>query len=447
MKRVALTIVLVAALGLVLAGVAASTSSKPDSTAQPTRATRGAATTLTVWVGWSARELAEFKKVAAEYDAKNPNVNVKVVGGINDDKIIASLRAGNAPDVVSSFTSQNVGIYCKSGGWIDLAPYLKQDKVDMNQFPATTRYYTQYQGKRCALPLLADVYGFYYNKKLLAEAGLKGPPKSFAQLTAYAKKLTKKNPDGSLKQVGFDPFFGFYQNTAGAYQPLVGARYFDKDGKSALSKDPAWKRLLTWQKNLIDYYGHSKLVRWQAGAGDEFSAQHAFETGKLAMMMDGEWRVAFIAAEHPELQYATAPMPTTQPKLYGAGYVNGTIIGIPKNGHNRDEAWKLVKYLTTNDHALATFSNGIRNVPSTRSSARSKELKPDKNFATFTRLFVNPHSQTIPITAAGAAHLDAFQSFLAKWQSGKVSDLQGGLEQVDKQIDAKIKQAGGGGPP
>jgi multiple sugar transport system substrate-binding protein len=444
MRRAAMAIVLIAVLGLVLAGVA-STGSDPAGTAQPAKAT--GATQLTIWVGWSARELSEFKKVVAEYDRKNAGVTVKVVGSINDDKIIASLRAGNAADVVSSFTSQNVGIYCKSGGWIDLAPYLNRDKIDMSQFPAATRYYTQYKGTRCALPLLADVYGFYYNKKLFQEAGLTAPPKTFAQLTAYAKKLTKRNADGSLKQVGFDPFFGFYQNTPGAYQPLVGAKYFDKDGKSALSKDPAWQRLLRWQKSLIDYYGHGKLVRWQAGAGDEFSAQHAFETGKLAMMLDGEWRVAFIAAEHPELQYGTAPMPTTQPARYGAGYVNGTIIGIPKNGKNRDEAWKLVKYLTTNDHALATFSNGIRNVPSTRSSARSKELKPDKNFAVFTKLFVHPKSSTIPITAAGAAHLDTFQSFLAKWQAGKVSDLVGGLRNVDKQIDAQIKQAGGGGPP
>ena len=444
MRRVAAAVVLLTALGLIAAGVASS--SKTRDSAAPAKAA-GSPTTLTVWVGWSARELREFKKVVAEYDRKNAGVEVKVVGSINDDKIIASLRAGNAADVVSSFTSQNVGIYCKSGGWIDLGPYLKRDRIDMSQFPSATRYYTQYQGTRCALPLLADVYGFYYNKNLFAEAGLKGPPKTFAELTAYAKKLTKRNADGSLKTVGFDPFFGFYQNTPGAYQPLVGAKYFDRDGKSSLSKDPAWQRLLRWQKSLIDYYGHGKLVRWQAGAGDEFSAQHAFETGKLAMMMDGEWRVAFIAAEHPELQYGTAPMPTTQPARYGAGYINGTIIGIPRNGRNREEAWKLVRYLTTNDHALATFSNGIRNVPSTRSAARSKELKPDKNFAVFTRLFTHPKSATIPITAAGAAHLDTFQSFLAKWQSGKVGDLAGGLREVDKQIDAKIKQAGGGGPP
>ena len=262
-----------------------------------------------MWVGWSARELSEFKKVAAEYDKSNAAVTVKVVGGINDDKIIAALRGGNAPDVVSSFTSANVGIYCPSGGWIDLGPYLKRDKVDMNQFPAATLYYTQYKGKRCALPLLADVYGFYYNKALFAAAGLKAPPKTLAELTTYAKKLTKKNADGSLKVVGYNPFFGFYQNTAGAYQPSVNGKWFDNDGKSSLGKDPAWQKLLRWQKSLVDYYGHKNLVKWNAGAGDEFSASHAFETGKLAMMMDGEWRVAFVAAEHPELKYGTAPMP------------------------------------------------------------------------------------------------------------------------------------------
>lgn len=411
----------------------------------PAATDRTDATKLTVWVGWSARELNEFKNVVAEYDAKNANVEIKVVGSINDDKIIAALRSGNAPDVVSSFTSSNVGIYCSSGGWIDLAPYLEKDGISTSIFPAATMYYTQYKGTRCALPLLADVYGFYYNKALFAKAGLKGPPRTFAELTAYAKKLTTRKGDGSLDVVGFNPVFGFYQNGIGGYQPLVGAKYFDSAGKSTISRDPGWKTLLTWQKGLIDFYGYDKLVKWQTGAGDEFSASHAFERGKLAMMLDGEWRVAFIAAEHPELRYGTAPMPVAKKSQYGSGYINGTIIGIPKAGKNRDDAWSLVKYLTTNNHALAKFSNGIRNVPSTRSSTKSKELKPDANFATFAKLFVNPKSSTIPITVLGADHLQTFQNFIAKWQAGKVKDLQAGLVDVDRQIEAKLKQQGDAG--
>jgi multiple sugar transport system substrate-binding protein len=436
MRRVATIVFLVAVVALgTVAGTVGATSSKTS------------ATKLTVWVGWSARELNEFKKVVAEYDKKNAGVEVKVVGSINDDKIIAALRSGNAPDVVSSFTSSNVGIYCSSGGWIDLAPLLKRDNISTSIFPPATMYYTQYAGTRCALPLLADVYGFYYNKQLFAKAGLTRPPRTLSELTAYAKKLTTRKSDGSLDVVGFDPVFGFYQNGIGDFQPTVGAKYFDKAGKSSISKDPGWSKLLRWQKALIDSYGYSKLVKWQTGAGDEFSASHAFERGKLAMMIDGEWRVAFLKAEHPELKYGTAPSPVDDAKkeLYGSGYINGTIIGIPKAGKNRDEAWDLVKYLTTNTHALATFSNGIRNVPSTKASTKSPELKPDPNFAVFGKIFVNPRSTTIPITVIGADHLQTFQNFIAKWQAGKVSDLKGGLQDVDKQIDAKLKQAGGGG--
>ena len=87
----------------------------------------------------------------------------------------------------------------------------------MNQFPASTRYYTQYKGKRCALPLLADVYGFYYNKALFKKAGLNGPPKTIAAADPVREEADAcKNADGSLKVVGFDPEFGFYQNTARA---------------------------------------------------------------------------------------------------------------------------------------------------------------------------------------------------------------------------------------
>jgi len=317
---------------------------------------QGHATTLTVWVGWSARELGEFKKVVAEYDKKHADVSVKVVGGINDDKITSAIRSGKVPDVVSSFTSANVGTYCGTGAWVDLAPLMKKSNISASLFPKTSQYYTQYKGKRCALPFLADVYGLYYNKTLFKKAGIKSPPKTFSELAKDAKKLTQKKSNGDIKVAGYDPFFGFYAGNAPdmtTYAPLYGAKWTDSSGKSTLSKDPQWSKFLKWQKGLVDWYGNKKLVKFHAGAADEFSASNAFEIGKLAMAMDGEWRVAFIAAEHPSLNYGTAPMPVddAHPELYGAGYVNGTIIGIPKGVKHKDQAWDLVKYLTTNSHA------------------------------------------------------------------------------------------------
>jgi multiple sugar transport system substrate-binding protein len=444
MRRVGIG--LLAALVLGAAAIAATARSSNAGTSSTK------VDTITIWVGWSARELKEFKKIVAGYDRKHSDVNVKVVGGINDDKITAAIRSGNVPDVVSSFTSANVGSYCKSGAWVDLQPFLSKDKLSVDVFPKTSRYYTQYKGKRCALPFLADVYGFYYNNKMFKAAGLKGPPKTMSQLTAYAKKLTKKNSDGSIKVAGYNPFLGFYAGNApdlSAYAPLFGSKYVDGGGKSMLSRDPAWTRLLKWQKNLVDWYGYKKLQKFNAGAADEFSASHAFEVGKLAMMIDGEWRVAFIQAEHPNLDYATAPAPVddAHPELYGAGYVNGTIIGIPKGVKHKDQAWKLLKYLTFDPHPLALFSNGIRNVPTTKASLNSPEIKPDAHFKTFLKIFASSKSKTTPITAAGNAYGTLIQAFAVKWQAGHAGDLAGGLKKLDKQIDAQLKQAQAGGVP
>jgi multiple sugar transport system substrate-binding protein len=445
MRRAGIGLLAAFALGAAIVGAAAKNSAHAGTSAAK-------ADQITIWVGWSARELKAFKGIVAEYDKKNSDVTVKVVGGINDDKITASIRSGNVPDVVSSFTSANVGSYCKSGAWIDLKPFLSKDKIDVNVFPKTSQYYTQYNGKRCALPLLADVYGFYYNKKMFKAAGLSGPPKTMSQLTSYAKKLTKRGAGGTIKVAGYNPFLGFYAGNApdlSAYAPLYGAKWIDGAGKSQLSRDPAWSRLLRWQKNLIDWYGYKKLQKFNAGAADEFSASHAFEIGKLAMMIDGEWRVAFIKDEHPGLDYGTAPAPVddAHPELYGAGYVNGTIIGIPKGVKHKDQAWKLLKYLTFDPHPLALFSNAIRNVPTTKESLNSSEIKPDPRFKTFLNIFANSKSKTSPITAAGNAYGTLIQAFTVKWQAGHAGDLQSGLKKLDKQIDAQLKQARAGGVP
>jgi multiple sugar transport system substrate-binding protein len=410
---------------------------------------RASSTKLTIWVGWSARELGVFKQVVAEYDQKHPEVTIDVVGGIDDNKIVAAIRSGNAPDVVSSFNSYNVGNYCGTGGWIDLGRYLKQDHIDPSSFPAATRYYTQYGGKRCALPLLADTYGLYYNKALFKKAGISGPPKTISELTADAKKLTVRGKDGSIKVAGLDPLIGFYENVPERWITSFGGKWNDAQGHAILAKDPAWQKWAKWQKSLVDWYGYKNLVRFQAGLGDEFSASQAFEAGKLAMNLDGEWRVAFIAAEHPSLDYGTAPMPVddSKPGLYGSGYINGTIVGIPRGAKHVDLSWALVKYLTTNSHALAELSNGLRNVPTTKASLTSKELVPDKHFATFLKIFANPKSSTSPIMASGVSYTNLVQNFFTKWQAGNVGDLPGGLQKLDSQLDAQVAQAKGGGVP
>src|SRR5438128_6716555 len=225
MKRVLGTVLLLA-LVLTASGCGSSKKSSASTTnGSSTNSSSGtlAPATISVWTPFVAPELNTFKAVVKDFETAHPGVHVKVVGGINDDKIVTAIRGGNAPDVAQSFSSDNTGAFCPSGAWIDLGPYMKQDGIKDTIFPKAPRDYSQFEGKRCALPMLADTYGLYYNKTLLQKAGIKAPPKTVSELTADAKKLTQRDSSGKLKVVGFNPFPSWYENVPAHYGPSWGA--------------------------------------------------------------------------------------------------------------------------------------------------------------------------------------------------------------------------------
>ncbi|MFC7273844.1 ABC transporter substrate-binding protein [Paractinoplanes rhizophilus] len=398
--------------------------------------------TVELWHFFTEREADAIDQVIKDFESTHPNIKVTVKSGQDDSKVTQAIGAGNGPDVGLSYSTDIVGKFCSSGAWVDLAPYISRDKVDLNQLNATTRSYTEFGGKRCAMPFLADAYGMYYNKDMFAKAGIAGPPKTLDELTEDAKKLTVKNPDGSLKSVGFLPLYDFYENAAAHLAPATGAKWLTDDGKSAVAADPNWKTLLTWQKNLVDWYGYDKLTKFKASLGDEFSADNAFQKGQVAINIDAEFRLAFLKDQSPNLKYGVAPIPTADPARYGGGYVTGNIMGISKNAKNPEAAWELIKYLTTNDAAITKLAGLLKNVPTTQKSAADPALNGDADFKTFIDIFNNPNSMTTPPSASGPAYQEAFGQFLTNYQSGKVKDLDAGLADADKQINSVMTLGG-----
>ncbi len=429
-KRIPHALLAVGAAALLAA--ACTPAPKQNKVADPGTQVSG---TVELWHFFTEREANAIESVVKDFESTHPNITVTIKSGQDDSKVTQAIGAGKGPDVGLSYSTDIVGKFCSSGAWVDLAPYIKRDNVDLNKLNATTRQYTGFDGKRCAMPFLADAYGLFYNKDLFAKAGIAGPPKTLDELTEDAKKLTVKNPDGSLKTVGFLPLFDFYENAAAHLAPAVGAKWLTDDGKSAIAGDPAWKTLLTWQKSLVDWYGYNNLQKFRAGLGDEFSGDNAFQKGQVAINVDAEYRLAFIKDQAPKLRYGVAPLPTTDPARYGAGYVTGNIVGISKNAKNPEAAWELIKYLTSNDKAIVKLANLIKNIPTTTASLADPTLQVDPEFKAFLDIFANPNSSTTPPSASGPAYQETFGTFLTSWQAGKVKNLDAGLADADKKVN------------
>lgn len=404
-------------------------------------------TTLTFWHGWSAP--GEVKAIQDTVDAfrkKHPNIKVEVVGNMTDDKINQALRAGGskAPDVVSSFTTNNVGKFCSSKAFVDLNPFLKRDGIDPDKtFPKAMNEYTQFEGVRCTVPLLGDAYGLYYNKDAFKDAGIAAPPKTWSELAETAKKLTKTKGD-SYERLGFMPNYHGYESTTEHYLGGWDPKYFDADGKSNIAEDPAFAEMLATQKKLVDGLGgFEKLEKYRTSFGDEWGAKHPFHTGQVAMQLDGEWRLGMAEESKPGFEIGVAPMPVAdgQADTYGKGYLTGTIAGIAATSKKQNAAWELVKYMTTDTDAVVNFANAIHNVPSTLAALKSPKLKYDPRFKTFLDIAADPNSTTTPASVNGGAYLVSLQNLGFDIEKGAQKDIGAGLKKTAAEIDAAIAQA------
>jgi multiple sugar transport system substrate-binding protein len=438
--RIIAAVAVTAAAALTLAGCSGGGSSSSFQSSTP----KELSGTVSFWHFFSDREAKVIQSVVDDFEKKNPKIKVEVHAGQDDEKLRKAIATGSKVDVGLSYSTDIVGNFCSTGAFRSLNKVIERDGVDMSQFSPTVKSYTEFKGTRCAMPMLADVYGLYYNKKLLQAAGFTTPPKTLGELETMADKLTTFNPDGSIKTLGFNPTMGWYENAAAHYGPAADAQWLKADGTSAISASPGWTELIKWQKAFVDKIGWDKLNTFTSGLGQEFSADNAFQKGAVAMNFDGEYRTAFIADQAKDLDYGTAPFPTADghTELYGGGYLTGNIVGISKGSKNPELAWALLKYLTTDTDALVKLANGLKNVPTTTDALKSPDLEVSEQYKTFLDIASNEHVATTPASPLGAGYQQTFQDWWNKYQS-EGGDLEAGLKSVDKQIDDALALTAG----
>lgn len=404
--------------------------------------------TLQLWSFYSGREFKQYEAVLSDFQKLYPWITINHTPGKTDQDILRAANSGTSPDVALTEGPDNVAKFCSSGAYADLTSFLQADNMDITTIvPTPALQYTSYQGNQCALPVLSDAYGLYYNLDMFQKAGIAEPPKTFSELETDAKNLTVFNADGSIKVAGFVPLNNFYETTQLFNGDYTGSKWYDGTGKAAFATDPTWSQLLQYQQTFItDVYGSDGYAKLQSfishlgGPNSEWSSAHGFETSQIAMTLDGEWRTAFIEADKSTVNYATAPFPVADdhPELYGAGQIGGDVIGVPTGAPHPAEAWLLVKYLATDTQAEVKLAETLGNVPTTFDSLKDPTLANDPHFKVFLQIFANPRSGFKPLTTIGDTDETLWSNFLDKWQAGQVSDLQSGLQQVSQQIDQQF---------
>ena len=165
---------------------------------------------LTMWSHWAAEKIKRdyVEDAIKRFEAANPGVKIEAQWYEKTALYAAlktALRAGTAPDLFYAEPDQVE--YMENGLLLDLSP------LNWSAIEPWAKDIWSYKGKPYGMPLEAATVELYYNKKLLADLGIKVPANlqlDAQGLTDLAKRARAKNITPMSLGVGDRPYPGAY---------------------------------------------------------------------------------------------------------------------------------------------------------------------------------------------------------------------------------------------
>jgi len=136
---------------------------------------------------------AVWQKLADEYMAANPNVEVEITVLENEafkTKMTTVMQSGEPPDVFQSWGGGVMNEYATAGLLKDITADLDADGGAWRDTfsPGALGVYS-YLDKNYGVPWDMGMVGFWYNKALFSQAGIEKPPATWSELLEDVQKL------------------------------------------------------------------------------------------------------------------------------------------------------------------------------------------------------------------------------------------------------------------
>lgn len=361
-----------------------------------------------LWAGFPAQQL---EKVIADFNKSQDKIFVKGISNPDTQAQLASMTASNGSFDISDTYGWNTGAWGSKGIMEPLDQFIKKDNYDLSDFVPAALDQGKYQGKVYALPLSANDYALLYNKKLLSKAGISAPPKTMGEMADDIATLTRLGKDGKLKQLGFASMSAGASIDYRTWAMLFGGHWYDEAGNPTPA-DPGNIEAANWYVgNVIKKYGVKNVQRFASGFGDVQSPQNPFYSGKLAMVMGGEWQSSFIQKFAPDLDWGAVPLPypDDRPDLANTTNVVASTWFIPRNAQHKQEAWEFMKYLESKEPMLQ-FTKAISNLPARTSLLDDSTYDSLPHFDVWLDLLGSENAQSMP----SAASYSQYQSDLGR---------------------------------
>lgn len=301
-----------------------------------------------------------------DFNGTHPGIRVEPVFAGNYvetmAKAVTAVLGGTPPDVAVLDTPELFSLLDRKA-IIPLDDFIAQSggKAWLDDFYQTLMLNNQANGHVYSIPWQRSTPIFYYNKDLFRKAGLdpSRAPKTWAELTEYAQKLTIRDSSGNVTQWGVEaPVADTSPWVIQGFFIEAGAKYFDPNGKWVKFNSPEAVRALQFILDLQNKYkvhppGPTSPAFWGQVPQD-------FIQQKVAMIYSSTGNIAFIRT-NAKFEWNAGFMPAD--KQYGAPTGGGSFFVFDKIPRERQvAAWAFIRWMTEPQQA-ARWSIGSGYVP------------------------------------------------------------------------------------
>ena len=263
-------------------------------------------TTIEYWQYYFESKIVLVDELIAQFEQENPDIKVVHQNFPYDsyqEKIAASVAAGQGPDIVNLFYGW-VPTYVKSGVLQPLpAGSFSPEAIEADFAPMVT--INKFDGVYYTIPTAVRTLGLLYNKDILKENGYDAPPATLDELVEMAVKMTRRNAAGDLEVEGltFQPdgqLHGFFRPVL---LNLFGQAPMSEDHKTVLwNASEAGYEAFQWLTDLATVHKVGEVNFMTNDAT-------AFRNGVAAMTIDGSYRLSALESDG-KLNYGVAPIPS-----------------------------------------------------------------------------------------------------------------------------------------
>lgn len=347
-KAISLSLSLVTALAVI---TGCGSSSKPTDTSGAPTPAPAQKVELKVFMTFPRfkdqidKYFEQFK--AKEKAEKNIDVTIKLEMPNSDQAgqiLKARLASNDAPDLFTLHAIADIPTFYKAGYLTDLS-----GQPFVGTLFDTVKKTVTYDGKVVALPLESLAWGYLYNQKIFADAGIT-PPQTLDEMKAAVEKLKAKN---------VKPFELAFQESW--IPQLMMALSL---GGTVSADHPDWvQKMNAGQASYADVKDVFNIIDliMQNGTDKPFEVGGAagatdFANGKAAMWVQGPWMAETILKANPDVKFGVAPLPVSNdPKGTMINLATSTSLAVSPTSKNKAVALDLLNYMLDKKDSSALF--------------------------------------------------------------------------------------------